>query len=177
MTRKACRCMALLFGFFLAVPALAAEDTSVRVDGVTQGWIQGDSLHTSMGRENTIDGLEYHHLVSTPAGSSTQKHEVVIVTKRVDKATPKLWRAYGTRESLTVTIKFYRPNPNGDGTTQQHFTITLSGARIAGIETISPDVLNAGNSSYMSMERLRFEYSSITTTWVIDGGSYTTAVP
>lgn len=151
-------------------PVAAAMPLAVRIDGVNQGWIQGDNFVA--GQENTIELLDYHHLVATPAGTATPKHEVVILLKRIDKSTPKLWRAYDTRETLTVQCKFYRIDPSGTGDVQQYYTATFNDARIVGIEPIS-----VSGADDVALERVRLEYRSMTVLYVPTGVTYTVQVP
>lgn len=123
------------------VPAVAAESLSVRITGADQGVIQGDHSRSRAGRENTIEGLEYHHLVATPAGTAQLKHETIILTKPYDKATPKLWRAMSNRELLQVEFWHYRVS--AEGVPEVYYKVVLGNARIIGIEQITGSVLDA----------------------------------
>lgn len=156
--------IALTFG-----PGLAADDIAVRIVGATQGDIQGDNPASSLGRENTIQGLEYHHLVTVPTGSGATKHETIILTKPYDRATVKLWRAMDQRELLQVEFWHFRPDPSGAGTTERYYTVRLSNARVVGIEQITPNTLDATLSQWPSIERVRFEYQTMTVTWEPSG--------
>lgn len=153
------------------VPAVAAETLSVRVTGASQGIIQGDHSRAGLGRENTIEGLEYHHLVATPAGTAQLKHETIILTKPYDKATPKLWRAMSNRELLQVEFWHYRVAP--DGSTEMYYKVILGNARIIGIEQITGSVLDPQLAAWPSVERVRFEYQTLTVTWTSGGDSVT----
>ncbi len=154
-----------------AVPAVAAETLSVRITGAAQGVIQGDHSRAGLGRENTIEGLEYHHLVATPAGTAQLKHETIILTKPYDKATPKLWRAMSNRELLQVEFWHFRVAQ--DGTTEVYYKVILGNARIIGIEQITGSVLDPQLATWPSVERVRFEYQTLTITWPINGDSVT----
>ncbi|NJN64059.1 MAG: type VI secretion system tube protein Hcp [Acidobacteria bacterium] len=154
-------------------PAFAADDLAVRITGAVQGDIQGDNPRPSLGRENTIQGFEYHHLVTVPtSGGPTTKHETIILTKPYDRATVKLWRAMDQRELLQVEFWHFRPSPSGDGTTERYYTVTLTNARVVGIEQITPNTLDATLVQWPSIERVRFEYDSMRVIWEPSGLQY-----
>lgn len=150
-------------------PSFAADDIAVRIVGSVQGEIQGDNPVSSLGRENTIQGFEYHHLVTIPPGTNTTKHETIILTKPYDRATVKLWTALDQRELLQVEFWHVRPDPSGAGTTERYYTVRLSNARVVGIEQITPNTLDATLSQWPSIERIRFEYQTMTVTWEPSG--------
>lgn len=150
-------------------PALPAIPLSVRIDGATQGWIQGEDPRSM------VEGAEFHHLVSTPAGSTTPRHDVAILTKNVDKASVKLWRAYGTGERLQVKLHYYRIDDTG--TEVNFYTVTLTDARIVGLEPILPHGKDPALERMVPMERVRFEYRSMTVKWELaPADSYTMTV-
>ena len=162
---------ALVFACFAASAASAAETVHCTVTGAVQGAIQGDSDITSQGRANTIQAYDFHHLVTAPSTGAVQ-HENIIMSKKIDKATVKLWKALDTRESMSWDCKFYRPNPSGDGTTEQFYTVTLGNARLIAIEPIVANTLDATNSAYPAMERVRLSYQTMTVTYTNGGATY-----
>lgn len=154
-------------------PVWAAQPCYVKVEGVVQGWIEGDSTILSLGRENHIEGLEYHHLMAIPEELSPVEHQTVIITKRLDKSTPGLLRAMDTNEQLTVQIRFFRPNPDGSGTEQEYYEVLLEQARLVSIEPLKPRTDIADTANLPDTERIRFSYGQITVTWHPTGDSYT----
>jgi type VI secretion system secreted protein Hcp len=164
-----CLCLAM------AEATFGAETVAVYITGATQGVIQGDSTYVSLGRENSIEALSYTHMLFAepdPRNGITgdvHDHFPVTITKRFDRATVKLFRAWCNRERLQITAKFFRPNPSGDGTTQQFYTVNLTNAYIAGIRREVPDALDPASSSLPPMERISFTYSAYEEVW-IDGG-------
>jgi type VI secretion system secreted protein Hcp len=99
--------------------------------------IKGDSLQKSLGRENSIECLEFSESVRTAreAGSGMatgrRQYEPLMIVKRLDKATPLLAKALCNNETIDGVFKFFRPNPAGDGTTEHFFTVSIKGGRIA----------------------------------------------
>src|SRR5436190_23591115 len=91
--------------------------------------IQGETLQTGGGRDNNIECISLESEFFRPAGSRDAVHRPVKIVKRIDKSTPLLAKSLDAEETGTAVFKFYRPNPNGNGTTEQFFTITLEGVR------------------------------------------------
>src|SRR5687768_8803857 len=97
--------------------------------------IQGESTQFSVGRENSIECVEFKDSVRTArehgsrAAVGRRVHEPLMIVKRIDKSTPLLAKALCRNEALVGEFKFFRPNPAGDGTTEQFFTIKIEGAR------------------------------------------------
>ena len=155
-----------------ATPLMAADNTSIRIEGETQGWIQGDSTISSLDRENHIEGIEYHHLMEIPGGGTQINHQTVILTKRLDRSTPSLLRAMDNNEVLTVQIRFFRPDPQGGGTTQHYYTVLLEDARLISIEPLHGRTDLPDTANLAVTERLRFSYGRITYTWEPNGNEH-----
>jgi len=93
--------------------------------------IPGDSTVTSLGRENSIECLEYRDAVMIPREASSgmatsrRSYEPIKILKRLDRSTPLLLKALCNNEDIEATFRFYRQNPAGDGTTQHFFTVEI----------------------------------------------------
>jgi type VI secretion system secreted protein Hcp len=153
-----------------------AESLSLLIKGSKQGVIQGSSTVTSMGREGTIEGLKFEHQVHVPGGSSgsmqgERVHGPITITKRYDRSSPCLFQALVTNEVLEATIKFYRVNPSGDGSTEQFFSVELKNARIVSIRSLLPYVLDPRTASDPPMEEVSFCYEEITWTYSSDANT------
>ena len=157
--------------------ASAAQNAYLKVTGETQGWIKGSSPVTSLDREDTIEVYAMEHGVTNPIDASSglpagkRQHHVLTITKQIDQATPQLYQALVTNELLTdVVLRFYRPSPSGDGTTEQYYTITLENAKIVDMKAYFPLTLLPDNYAYYKhMEDVSFAYQTITWTYE-DGG-------
>lgn len=153
-------------------PLRAAQNCFLKIEGQTQGWIRGDSTIGSMGREDHIEGLEYHHLMEMPSGGTAVNHQTVIITKRLDRSTPSLLRAMDNSEQLTVQIRFFRPDPGGTGAEQEFYEVLLEDARLVSIEPLKGHTLVSDTLMLPDTERLRFSYGRITVTWIPTGSVY-----
>jgi type VI secretion system secreted protein Hcp len=134
--------------------------------GVKQGAIKGGV--TIKGREGAIPvtaiSSEIASAIDPTSGAVTGKrqHRPLTITKPIDQASPKLYAAMVTNETLSdVTITSWAPSPDGSGTQIQSFTIKLTNARLVGITLASSDT----QDSEVQTE-LRFTYQKITWTWV-----------
>src|SRR4030042_1534681 len=154
-----------------------AMTVHVLVKGDVSGDIMGDSTIMSMDRENSIEAFKFESSVQTPRGtvdiaSGERTHSPLTITKRIDRSSPILHQALCTNEVVEVTIKFYRPNPSGDGTTEQFYAIQLEEGRISSIKTISPNCVDDSTSMLPAMEEVSFIFGKIT--WTYSSGDANT---
>jgi len=150
-----------------------AMNIHVWVRGQNVGEVRGDSTVLSMDREGSIEAFKLEYMVKThieASGMATgeRSHGPVTITKRIDQSSPILHQALCNNEELEVTIKFYRPNPIGDGTTEQFYTIRLRQGRISSIRTISPSTVDESTSSLPAMEEVSFVFGTIN--WTYESG-------
>lgn len=148
-----------------------AQNIHLWITGTSQGEIRGDSTVTSMDREGTIEAFQLEHMVNTPAeasGMATGKrsHAPIKITKRIDRSSPLLHQALCNNEELEVTIKFYRPNPTGDGTTEHFYTIRLRQARVSSIKTVLPNTIADSTGNVPPMEEVSFVFGTIN--WIYE---------
>lgn len=142
--------------------------------GKEQGPIEGSC--DIEGREDTILVQAFKHLVDLPSNESglpsgKRIHRPLMITKEVDKSSPKLYQALCTGEVLTeATLRWYRMDGSGDEV--QFFTVMLQNAMIVKFESWVPDVLDKQNASYGNMENLWLTYEVIRWTWEEDGIEY-----
>jgi len=151
----------------LAPEGFAAQIIYLAAQGATQGNIPGDS--TAKGHEGSIEVYEVHHLILNEAGK--KKHEPVVFTKRVDRASPPLYRALDTGEPLTLEFRYFRLASDGSGAEEHFYTIRLTGARLTAIEPVTRNVFEAQNQQLPNMERLRVVYQQMEITYQITGAS------
>jgi type VI secretion system secreted protein Hcp len=151
-----------------------ALNIHIWITGTAQGEIHGDSTVTSMEREETIEAFQLEHIVKVPIeasgmGTGERSHAPIRITKRIDRSSPLLHQALCNNEDLEVTIKFYRPNPDGDGTTEQFYTIWLRQARISSIKTVLPNTIAESTASAPAMEEVSFVFGTINWVYERDG--------
>lgn len=139
-----------------------------------QGEIEGSC--DIEGRENTILVQSFKHIVDLPSNESglpsgRRIHRPLMITKEVDKSTPKLYQALCTGEVITeATLRWYRLDGSGDEL--QFFTVLLQNALIVKLESWVPDVLDKNYAGYSNMENLWLTYEVIRWTWEQDGIEY-----
>lgn len=161
LTRRALLIPALVA--LLSTPALAAETVHLTLVGLNQGPIEGDSPQTSLGRENTVACVLFRHALRNATG--TRGGVTVTCRKALDRATPLLVTSLRTRELLTMVARFYRPNPSGDGTTEQYYTVEGTQGRVVSIKQLTPDTLTPATAQLPSLEEVVFEFQSLLFRW------------
>ncbi|MFO0634391.1 MAG: type VI secretion system tube protein TssD [Nannocystaceae bacterium] len=137
--------------------------------------VQGESTQTSLGRENSIECLSYEASVITAreagSGQATGRrtYTPIVIRKRIDKSTPLIAKALRRNEKIDAIFKFFRPNPAGDGTTQQFFTVKIDNGRVSSFKMVSPNAINPGTALEPPTEEVAFVFHTITWTYT-DGG-------
>ena len=162
----------------LASQAPAAENVHLflKANGTD---IVGDSTITSQGREDSIECtyFEYNNALDPQAMASGRpagrRQPTLTVRKRIDQSTPLLTRAMMLNEVIEGTFKFYRPNPAGDGTTEQFFTVEIAEGRLSSIRRISPDTIDPASATEPVQEEVGFVFHNITWTYEPTGTTFT----
>lgn len=137
--------------------------------------IQGESSQRSMGRENSIECLFFESGVRTAreAGSGMatgrRQYEPLLIRKRIDKSTPLIAKALVENQVIEGTFKFFRPNPTGDGTTEQFYTIGIKQGRIASQRQWLPDTIVPASSTEPPLEEVSFVFHTILWTYTNGG--------
>ena len=137
--------------------------------------IQGESTQISLERESSIECLHFEHEVITAreAGSGMatgrRQYKPLLIRKRIDKASPLLAKALCENQTIEGEFRFYRPNPKGDGTTEQFYTITIEDGRISGLKQVLPDTLVPASSTAPPLEEVTFVFNKISWT-IMEGG-------
>src|SRR6187431_1819177 len=124
--------------------------------------IQGESTQTSLNRQNSIECLYYEQGVTTAreAGSGMatgrRQYQPLLIRKRIDKSSPLIMKALCDNSKIEGIFKFFRPNPTGDGTTEQYYTVKNKNGRVATVKQISPDSFSPGASVMPELEEISF---------------------
>jgi type VI secretion system secreted protein Hcp len=128
--------------------------------------IAGEPLVSSLGRQNSIECLSYQQGVVTAreagsgAATGRRQYAPIVIRKRIDKSSPLLAKGLTQNEVAEGTFKFYRPNPNGDGTTEQYYTVDFQQGRLSAFKQSTTDGL---------IEEVAFVFQSISWTFVKGG--------
>jgi type VI secretion system secreted protein Hcp len=137
--------------------------------------IQGESSQTSLGRENSIECVFFESGVRTAreAGSGMatgrRQYEPLLIRKRIDKSTPLIAKSLVENQVIEGTFKFFRPNPTGDGTTEQFYTIKITKGRVASQRQWVPDTIVPASSLEPPLEEVAFVFHTIEWTYTNGG--------
>lgn len=166
----------LLAAIFASSSSLAAEPValSLQVNGEI---VQGDNPQQSLGRANTIECVELQ------AGASAKNNKGTLVVaphsivcrKRLDRATPTLLSAVAEQAPVDLVARFFRPSPNGDGTTEQYYSVIATGGLVTQVAQVSPNALSADSANLPAMEEVTFLFASVEYVW--ENGGVSAIVP
>lgn len=138
--------------------------------------VHGESVQTSLGRENSIECLYFEFRAAAPSSTSAsgmvtgrRHYDPIIFRKRIDKASPLLLKAFTNNERIDAEFRFYRPNPSGDGTLEQFYTIEITNGRIVGVMQTVNDVLDFADDPPVEEVSLVFH----TVQWTYTNGGVT----
>lgn len=139
--------------------------------------IKGESTQTSLGRADSIECLGYEQNVRTAreAGSGMatgrRQYDPLVIRKRIDKSSPLLAKALTENQVIEGIFKFFRPNPTGDGTTEQFYTVGIKSGRIATLKQVVPDTFTPATSNEPPLEEVSFVFHTIN--WTYSNGGVT----
>jgi type VI secretion system secreted protein Hcp len=137
--------------------------------------IQGESTQTSLGREGSIECVTYEQGVTTAreAGSGMatgrRQYAPIKILKRIDKATPLLMKALTENAAIDAKFMFFRPNPAGDGTTEQFYTVEIKNGRLSSIRQYVPNTIVPASSTEPPLEEIGFVFHTINWTYTNGG--------
>lgn len=148
--------------------------------GVTQGpmegwgsWVGEDD---QVGREGSSLVQALSHEITIPTDTATglpsgrRAHRPLTITKRIDKASPKLHMALVNGEHLSaVELKWFRVVQAGGGGQEHYFTTKLEDAVIVNIRQWFPMTSDPTKTTYSHLEDVQITYRKIEWTWM-DGG-------
>lgn len=137
--------------------------------------VKGESTQVSLGRQDSIECLYFESGVVTAREAGTgmatgrRQYAPLLIRKRIDKASPLLMKALVENQKIDATFKFFRPSPKGDGTTQQFYTVEISGGRVASMKQYVSDTIVPASSTEPPLEEVTFVFHTISWT-IMDGG-------
>ncbi|MBP6835322.1 MAG: type VI secretion system tube protein Hcp [Deltaproteobacteria bacterium] len=137
--------------------------------------IKGSSSQESLGRKDSIECVYYEQAVKTAreAGSGMatgrRQYEALLIRKRIDKSSPLIAKALVENARIDAKFKFFRPNPNGDGTTEQFYTVEIKQGRIASQKQTVPDTIVPATSTEPPLEEVSIVFHTISWTYTNGG--------
>ena len=151
-----------------------AQNAYLKLKGHTSGPINGSV--TKKGMENNILVFAVSHQIVTaydphsgqPSGK--RQHKALVISKELDKSTPRLFNLLCTNENVTEwNLNFYASTMGVGGGEKPRFSIQLANAKVASIDFRMPDNRTPELAKLTEYEEVAFTYQTITWTWH-DGG-------
>ncbi len=180
--KKLIICFMIVSAFVTFSPASQGAETVHLFLKLSGTDIKGESTQTSLGRADSIECLFYQQRIITAreAGSGLatgrRQYEPILIRKRIDKSSPLLLKGLRSNQQVDAVFRFYRPNPNGDGTTEQFYSVEIRQGRIASIRQYLPDTTIPATSQQPPLEEVTFVFGSITWTYTQGGITDTDSV-
>jgi len=137
--------------------------------------VKGESTQTSLGRADSIECIAYDMGVTTAREATTgmvtgrRQYTPLIIRKRLDKASPLLVKALVENQKIDAVFKFFRPNPAGDGTTEQFFSVEIKNGHVSAIKHALPNTIAVATSGEPPQEEVSFVFKDITWTYTNGG--------
>lgn len=137
--------------------------------------VAGESTQHSLTREGSIECLSFAHSVATAREASSglasgrRQYAPLRITKRIDASSPLLYKALVESQRIDGEFRFFRPSPNGDGQTQQFYTIAIADGRIASMQQSSDDAFSPAQANRPPMEEVTFVFHTISWTYMPTG--------
>ena len=123
-------------------------------DSIGNNWVSGQEDNVTVIRFDQNATVPRNPQSGQPAGQRI--HQPATLVKPLDKASPMLWQALATGETLTITVNFYRTSTTGQ---QEHYyTIKFTDCVLCDGKTMLPDVLDQDNASRAEEEAWSFTY-------------------
>jgi type VI secretion system secreted protein Hcp len=137
--------------------------------------VKGESSQKSLGRDGSIECIAYEQAVTTAREASTgvvtgrRQYGPLLVTKRIDSSSPLLVKALVNNEKIEATFKFFRPNPAGDGTTEQFYAVGLKDGYISAVKQLVHETIKPSTSGDPPLEEVSFVFKTISWTYTKGG--------
>jgi type VI secretion system secreted protein Hcp len=135
------------------------------LEGNNQGKMEGDC--PQKGREKTILVYGVDHTVEIPRDPNTglptgqRLHRPLTITKHTDPATPLLFQACTSGESMKKwQLDYYQINDKGQE--ELYYQVSLENAIVVTIRHYKPNTLDEANKQFKDMEDVSFTYEAIT---------------
>ncbi len=144
---------------------------------------QGNKIEGSVnvvGRENSIELLEYHHMIYIPTDSDTgaltgtRKHSAINVTKAFDASSPYLFKACCNGQRLQkAIIRWYKIDDTGREI--EYYQHVLEGVKVNSLSPVMANTKSPGMENIPHLERIALRYEKLTHTFLDGNVSFTDA--
>jgi type VI secretion system secreted protein Hcp len=142
------------------------------ITGKTQGKIEGscviDGHVGAILVQAEVSHVKIPRNPQTGLPSGKRVHEPFMITKEIDKASPKILQALTSGEQLSeVLLEYYRITSAGKE--EKYYTIRLENAIIVSLNRWMPNCLDKTKASFGHMEDVSFSYEKVTWSFVPKG--------
>lgn len=137
------------------IPAMAAFDTYVTINGTRQGQLKGEAMSEKI----AVTSVSHNMTMAPRMAAGRSQHGQITIQRMVDAASPKLMQAMNTHEPLNDVTIVFRSSGAGAGKVAQ--TINLRDAMITAVRVFG------------RTESITIEYGTVLVTWT-DGGKTAT---
>ncbi len=140
--------------------------------------VKGEPTQTSQGRDGSIECVSYQQEGATPfepttgQASGRRQYQPLKIMKRIDASSPLLWQALTTNQKLEGEFRFYRPDPEGHGSTEHFYTVVIRGGYIASIRQFVQHSLTPGEANEPPLEEITFIFHDIIWTYKTTGAEH-----
>lgn len=141
--------------------------------------ILGESTQSSLGRADSIECISYEQSVNTAREAATnvvtarRQFTPLKIVKRIDRSSPLLLKALSENQKVEGVLRFFRPNPSGDGTTEQFYTVEISEGNVASVKQFIAPTIKAETAGEPPLEEITFVFKNITWTYTNGGVTHT----
>ncbi len=132
-------------------------------------YVKGESSEKSLGRQDSIEVRYYEQSIAP--GQGANKTWSFMIRKRIDRASPLLIQGMLSRAVAKGNLRFYRPNPTGDGTIETFYWVVFEDGLITAVKQVVPETTDPANTSDPPLEEVTIEAGRMQ--WIITDGGIT----
>jgi type VI secretion system secreted protein Hcp len=128
--------------------------------------VEGEPTEPPAGRENDIECFSFESSVALTRAAGTmtstgrRKHDAIVVTKRIDKSTPRIAQALVANDrSLGAIFRFFRADPLGQSA--HFYTVEIREAGITSQKHLSPETFDPVKRDLPAIEVVSFIFERI----------------
>jgi type VI secretion system secreted protein Hcp len=135
------------------------------LSGESHGDVEGGCTQRGREKKILVYGVEHRmeipHDVHTGGPTGQRIHHAFVITKRLDQASPPLWKMCATGERIPIwQLDYYRINEMG--MEENYFTIKLDDSIVVNMRQYKPLSFVESSKPFHDMEEVSFAYRRIT---------------
>ena len=159
---------AVAAGAAASLPPAHAQSMEQRIFASIKanGSLISDHCNQGFHQMGGVDVQNFAFIVHAGASASSSGGRLGVrpyrIVRPVDACSPRLFRALIDSQVIEAEIKFFRPNPSGDGTTLHHYTVELQNARVVSITSAASAVTFSSEPLAASKEIISLTFQTMT---------------